>query len=166
VRTMSSCWIITGGNGTFPNSGYDRSVLSGSMSSVSSPKIYSVVAVRRTANHNRKKSARTDASSRGCVLLVVGMVAAPSPTHSICHVLPSKLESLLDPGIFTTQPKLHSLENMFVDVILHVLDCCKHVHNRVRSGFLESEQSRSQLSWSEILSISKLPQRSQKKDFE
>lgn len=64
VKTMSSCWIMTGGSGTFPNSGYDRSV-TGSISSVSSPSMYSVVAVRRTANHSRKKSARTAPSSLG-----------------------------------------------------------------------------------------------------
>jgi hypothetical protein len=144
VRTMSSCWIITGGNGTFPNSGYDRSVVSGSMSSVSSPWIYSVVAVRRTANHSRKKSARTNASSWGCVLLVYESLIALHPTHSICHVSPSKLERLLDPGIFITQPELQSLENVVVDVISHVFDSSGHVHNCVWGGFLEPEKSRNQ----------------------
>jgi hypothetical protein len=101
VKTMSSCWIMTGGRGTFPNSGYDRSVVSGTISSVSSPSMYSVVAVRRTANHSRKKSARRSFSSGGFSWLAENLQINFSPTHSMYHVFPSKVERFLDPSIMT-----------------------------------------------------------------
>jgi enamine deaminase RidA (YjgF/YER057c/UK114 family) len=137
VRIISSCWIITGGSGTFPNSGKDLSVVSGSIPSVSSPAIYSVVAVRRIANQNRKTSLRRCRSSVGCVLSVGEMLTASTPTHSNEHVFPSKFVSLLNPRISTHQPVFHTLKNVFVDVVVHVLDCCRHVHDCIWRRFFE-----------------------------